>query len=87
MILSEISDYIRLRGSASLQDILLKFDIDEQTARQILALLVKKGRIAHSRITASCGNSCNRCSEVSTEIYNWKDGDATVRVTPPDCTG
>ncbi len=84
MILSEVRDYLKERGQATLLDVALHFDIDPETARGMLDVWVRKGRIHQERATASCGSSCSQCDTAATEIYVWGETPA-IRVQVPGC--
>ena len=86
MILSELRDYIRQRQSVPLSDIINHFDIDENTARQMLAVWLNKGKVLKQLATTSCGTSCNKCASANTEYYFWADSLAASNITKPtDC--
>ena len=71
MILSEVRDYVRSRGQASLAEIALHFDADPEAVRGMLEVWVRKGQVARRAATASCGSSCSQCDPASTELYLW----------------
>jgi len=71
MILSEVRDYLRERGQATLGDIALHFDSDPQAVRGMLDVWVRKGRVERDTLMPACGSSCNKCDEAATEIYRW----------------
>lgn len=72
MILSEVRDYLRERGQATLGDIALHFDTDPQAMRGMLDIWVQKGRVERSSLMPACGSSCNKCDMATTEIYRWR---------------
>ncbi len=85
MILSQLKDYLRERGQATLLDVALHFGIDPDTARGMLEIWVRKGRIHRRMATASCGTRCSQCDSAATEIYVWGEAPGEpVRV--PGCT-
>ena len=72
MLLGQIRDYVKTRGSVSLQDVMLHFDIAADTAEFALNYWLRKGKI-HLQ-TASCssgGCSSTRCSSSQSAQYNW----------------
>lgn len=88
MILSELRDYIRQRQSVPLSDIVNHFDIDENTARQMLDVWLSKGKIGKQLATTSCGSSCNKCASAHTEYYFWAESVAVGNIVKPtDCPG
>lgn len=72
MILSDLRDYLRQHGQATLGDMALHFDTDPQALRGMLEIWVRKGRVEHSTLMPACGSSCNKCDMASTEIYRWR---------------
>ncbi len=84
MILSELRDYIRERRSVALSDIINHFDIDENTARQMLDVWLSKGKIGKQLATTSCGSSCNKCASANTEYYFWADNLLSNSFIKPD---
>ena len=71
MILSEVRDYVRRRGQATLADIALHFDTEPDTVRGMLDIWLRKGVMYKQPATASCGSSCSQCDSAVTEIYVW----------------
>ena len=86
MILSEIRDYLRERGRATLADIALHFDAEPDAVRGMLQVWIHKGKVHRQMATGSCGSSCNQCDPASTEIYVWSEQPAEARsLLPFDC--
>ena len=83
MILSELRNYIQERQSVPLSDIVNHFDIDEDTARQMLDVWINKGKIRKQLATTSCGSSCNKCASANTEYYFWADSIAVSNIVKP----
>jgi len=73
MILSDIRSYLTEKGQATLADVALHFDITPDAARGMLDVWVRKGKVSHRMINASCGSSCNQCNPAATEVYVWGD--------------
>ena len=87
MILSDIRHYLQERGQSTLADIALHFDIEPDTARGMLDVWVKKGRVQRRSATSSCGTSCSQCDTAATEIYVWKSSPLSIELPlPVDCT-
>lgn len=73
MLLGEIRDYVKQRGSASLNDIALHFDITQDSVMFAIAYWQRKGKIREQADT-SCGTgSCGGCaSNNSPQVsYEW----------------
>ncbi len=81
MILTDVKKYLQQRGQASLGDIALHCDADPDAIRGMLETWIRKGRVAKSGATASCGTSCQACDPASTEIYSWVESE--IRVAAP----
>ena len=91
MILSEVRDYLKLRGQCTLSDIALHFDTDADAVRGMLDVWIRKGVVEKRSATASCGSSCQSCDPAATEIYFWvepaKPSDIKVVIPLPGfCT-
>lgn len=71
MILSDISQYLRERGQASLADIAHRFDVAPDAMRDMLSVLVRKKRIHRVPTVTGCGSSCQQCDSAATELYAW----------------
>ena len=82
MILSEVREYVRRRGQASLKDIALHFDSDPEALRSILDHWVRKGRIARRTASSSCGGGCTQCDPATVEIYVWSEAPAVPGEVP-----
>jgi predicted ArsR family transcriptional regulator len=62
MILSELISYIRERRQVSLDEIGLRFGIEQEAARNMLELLSRKGRIREVPEAAACSKQCSFCN-------------------------
>jgi putative ferrous iron transport protein C len=71
MILSEVRDYLRERGQASLRDLALHFDASPEALRGMLAHWVLRGQVSRHRATGACGDSCTQCDPAAVELYAW----------------
>jgi len=81
MILSDIKRYLQERRTATLSDIALHFDSDPDAVRGMLEHWVRKGKVERRTLKASCGDGCNQCDPLTTELYQWR-GDGVVREEP-----
>jgi putative ferrous iron transport protein C len=82
MILSEVRDYLRRRGQASLQDLALHFDCEPDAVRGMLEHWIRKGKVTRRLATTSCGGSCTQCLPEAVELYTWGDADPAPREAP-----
>lgn len=71
MILSDVRDYLSARGRVPLSDLVARFDVDADAARDMLAHLIRKGRVRRVDGPAgSCGSCCG-CAGTPAEVYEW----------------
>ncbi|HPY41254.1 MAG TPA: FeoC-like transcriptional regulator [Thiolinea sp.] len=83
MLLSDIRSYLQQRGTASLKDVAVHFDIAPDTAQFALNYWQNKGKIREQ--AASCGSgSCGGCSSNSSSaaIYTWVKKEVPIRWMP-----
>jgi putative ferrous iron transport protein C len=74
MILSDLRHYLENRKRASLNDLVLHFQIDAPALRGMLAKWISKGRVRQQLAGGqACGTSCCQCDPLLTEIYEWVD--------------
>lgn len=72
MILSDLRQYLESRKRASLNDLVLHFQIDATALRGMLAKWISKGRVRQQLAGGvACGTSCCQCDPLLTEIYEW----------------
>ncbi|WP_456376761.1 FeoC-like transcriptional regulator [Thiolapillus sp.] len=71
MILSELKQYLQQRRQVTLADVVNHFDVDENVARDMLAVWMNKGKVQRLQAAASCGSSCSQCEPLTTEVYVW----------------
>lgn len=80
MILGDIRDYLRQRGSASLSDVSIHFDIAPDTAEFALSYWLKKGKVREQN--SSCGSGgCGggSCSGAGSAVYEWVKRDIPLQ--------
>lgn len=71
MIVTEVRDYLRTRGQASLRDMALEFGMDQDALRPVLEQWVLKGKIARLPEGSTCAGSCSACEPETIELYQW----------------
>jgi len=74
MILSDIGHYVQEHRQVTLSQISLHFNAQPDAVRGMLETWIKKGKISRQMATASCGETCQQCDAVHTEIYSWNTG-------------
>jgi len=71
MILSELRDYLKEHKRATLNELVIHFDIDADALRGMLAIWVRKGKVKQLPVGEGCGSSCHKCDPTLTEFYEW----------------
>jgi len=70
MMLTEIRDYLRARGQASLRDMAIHFDTDEEALRGALEHWIRKGKVRRLPAGTTC-SGCASCAPETIELYAW----------------
>lgn len=73
MILSELRNYLQDKHRASLNDLVLHFDVDANALRGMLGKWIGKGKVRLTSAGSNCGTGCCKCDPLLTEIYEWID--------------
>jgi len=73
MILTEIRDYLKLKGQAPLRDMALKFNMDQNALRPIIEQWIAKGKIEKLPQGTTCGGVCHGCEPETIELYRWTE--------------
>jgi putative ferrous iron transport protein C len=71
MILSELRDYLQQQRRVALKDMELRFNIDADALRGMLAKWVNKGVVKKLPTGTLCDSGCCQCDPALTEIYEW----------------
>lgn len=71
MILTKVSNYLKLNRRAALQDMSGILDVSPEALRAMLARLESKGCVKRLPNGTSCGGSCNKCKPEEIELYEW----------------
>lgn len=71
MILLEIKEYVQKQGQVSLRDIVAKFDLTEDAAKEMLLHWERKGKIARAE-KRECEKKCSCCSSPCDAVYFWQ---------------
>ncbi|PPD22820.1 MAG: sugar metabolism transcriptional regulator [Methylomonas sp.] len=78
MILAELRDYLQEKKRVSLNDLVMRFQVDAEALRGMLSKWISKGRLKKSQAGANCGGSCCKCDPALTEIYEWIESKTTT---------
>ncbi len=73
MILSRVSDYLKIHRRAALTDMAIGLDATPDALRGMLTVLERKGRVHKLPSGTACGGGCCKCSPASVELYEWID--------------
>lgn len=73
MIVTEVRDYLKQRGTAPLRDMALTFDMEQDALRPIIEQWVAKGKVRKLPPGTACAGGCNSCAPETIEIYQWID--------------
>jgi len=71
MILTQLRDYLKQHGRASVLDMAYRFDVEPDTIRGMLAHWIKKDMVEEFEIPDSQCNGCSKCDDKKNEIYRW----------------
>lgn len=71
MIITRLSDYLRLHRRASLLDMGIALSTDSEALRNMLAVLARKGRVRQLPANTACSSGCTKCQPHTIEIYEW----------------
>jgi hypothetical protein len=69
MILQQLQTYLRTHPQTSLEDLSRHLQTDANALREMLNLLVRKGRVR--KLTDKPCGQCHSCSPESLELYEW----------------
>ncbi|NES96312.1 MAG: sugar metabolism transcriptional regulator [Desertifilum sp. SIO1I2] len=71
MILQQLQNYLRNHTQTSLEDLAHHFQTDADALREMLNLLIRKGRV-RKLAQKQCGSCCS-CAPEHLELYEWID--------------
>ena len=71
MILTKITNYLRLNRRAALRDMATAFEVSPQALRAMLDRLEAKGSVRKLASGTACSGSCSKCKPDDIELYEW----------------
>jgi DNA-binding IclR family transcriptional regulator len=74
MILQELQSYLRNHPAVSLEELARRFQTDADALREMLNLLIRKGRVR--KLAGKQCSGCHSCAPESLELYEWVQADA-----------
>lgn len=81
MSLIDIKHHMMRVKIATLGSLCLLFKAEPDTLRCLLQHWMKKGRIRQCLKKPACGSKCFKCDTISTEMYEWVEGDIIYGTT------
>jgi DNA-binding IclR family transcriptional regulator len=69
MILQQLQSYLYTHPQTSLEELVRQFQTDADALREMLNLLIRKGRVR--KLTGKQCYGCHSCSPESLELYEW----------------
>jgi len=69
MILQQLQTYLRTHPQTSLEELARQFQTDADALRDMLHMLIRKGRV-RKLAGKQCGG-CHSCAPESLELYEW----------------
>lgn len=71
MTLSALKTYVQDHHVVSINDLTAHFDMDADTLRDMLEILIRKGQVRKIQdADVHCGK-CAQCYMLSSELYEW----------------
>jgi putative ferrous iron transport protein C len=76
MILADVKNFIQERQIVSMMDLIVHFNSDPETLREMLEFWIRKGTI--EKVQTCDTSACNKCQHCNvqlqaTEFYKWID--------------
>lgn len=71
MILSKVTNYLKLNRRAAVQDMSGVLDASPDALRAMLDRLEAKGLVKRLPSAKTCGSSCSKCKPEQIELYEW----------------
>ena len=72
MSLIQLKNHLEANRWANLKHLTQLFNVEPDILRDMLSHLVRKGWVTGGPKTRRCGEACQRCSPLLTEIYQWR---------------
>jgi putative ferrous iron transport protein C len=75
MILSELKEYMEQYRVVSMEDLVVHFDMDPNTLREMLAVWERKGKVRKVQDVEERCQQCAKCQILALELYEWLDNE------------
>jgi len=69
MILQQLQSYLRTHPQASLEELARQFQTDADALREMLNVLIRKGRVR--KLAGKRCRGCHSCAPEGLELYEW----------------
>jgi len=71
MIVTQVRDYLKQNGQASLRDMALEFGMEQDALRPIIGQWIDKGKVKILPTGSTCQGGCTSCAPETIEIFEW----------------
>ena len=71
MTLIELKSYLQSVNEVSLLDLCRRSKTGPDIMRDMLSILMRKGKVCLKQRTNACGQTCNQCDPLFIEMYCW----------------
>lgn len=71
MILADLKNYLHEQHIVSLNDLVIHFDTDQDTLRDMLEILIRKGQVRKIQEAEVHCRKCAQCHMLAAELYEW----------------
>ena len=70
-MLIKLKKHLQNEGVVNMQDLNRRFSSDPEALRQMLGVWMQKGKVREIQRSDACGDKCQRCDPLLTELYEW----------------
>ena len=70
-MLLKLKNHLQKQKTVNMHDLSRALRSNPEVLRQMLAIWVQKGKVREVQRAPSCGDKCQRCDPLLTEIYEW----------------
>lgn len=69
--LSHLKNYLKERKIATLAELSIQFQADDELLMMMLKHFIDKGQLIQRKLTARCGTQCQQCEFKKTVVFEW----------------
>jgi len=70
-MLLKLKKHLQKERMVNMYDLSNHLSSDPEILRQMLSIWMQKGKVREIERTESCGDKCQRCDPLLTELYEW----------------